>query len=154
MKPIHARAALAALLLAPALLAMPAAQAQSAGDCAIRAAYAEDLATRRDKGETQEAAGGAVAQAATRSTEVGERVKQAQRALIADTAKFVWSVPQLKPADVAIVQRLVCAEPRAAATRAATLASAAESCARDNPVQSTAQRTQCIWVKGGAAAGK
>jgi len=142
---------LAILLFAPG---MRAAQAQTAQDCITRASFAEELATRRDKGETQEAAGAALAQAATRNAEANERVKQAQRALIADTARFVWSVPQLKPADVAIVQRLLCVEPRATPARAATLAAAAEACARDNPVQTTPQRTQCIWAKGGAAAGK
>ena len=142
---------LAVLLLAPGLRA---AQAQTAEDCITRASFAEDLATRRDKGETQDAAGGALAQAVTRNLEANERVKQAQRALVADTARFVWSVPQLKPLDVAIVQRMLCAEPRATPARAATLAAAAEACVRDNPAQTTAQRTQCIWVKGGAAAGK
>ena len=148
MKP----ALLSPMLLLAALLLTPAARAQapSAQDCATRAGFAEALAKRRDNKEAQGPAAAALLKDLARNTELPERRRQALGGLVNESARLAFSLPQLAPADVALVQRLACTEGDTSPSRIGALAATAQACAAEAPAQTPAARVQCVSLKAPA----
>lgn len=123
------------LLLAAALAFAPAAHAQITPDCATRTGFTEDLATRRDDKQAQAQAVEATVKVVNGNVEIPAAYRQVLVAVINDAAQLAWSLPQLAPADVALVQRMACREGNLTGARIATLAAAAEACAREAAAQ-------------------